>query len=437
MPLPQNEPVISVGLAESSSRIIFDITGKYLLDNTAVSQGRYEAYAGRETVTLLNSKGECIAKSPELHFLNRENTACFFTIPAVTIGRNFHWEQFQNQKFQGGLILKTSPSKILTVINRIPLEMYLESVICSEMSSECPEEFLNTHCVISRSWLLAQLQKKNFKTSPVCRKDSTWTDSGFHRHFDVCADDHCQRYHGTEHVNTKTQKAVHQTRGEVLVFENEICDTRFSKCCGGITERFSTAWDDREVPYLRSVSDCPDPDHGLLQPVFNETQARHFIFSRPGAYCNIEKNINLLTRILPEFDFKTENFFRWQISIPRDELRNILFNKTGIDFGEIRQILPLSRGDSGRIYRLKIRGEKQEKIFGKELEIRRVLSPAHLYSSAFVVEPFSKGFKLSGAGWGHGVGLCQIGAAAMAEQGCDCKKILCHYFRGAELKKIY
>ena len=229
-----------------------------------------------------------------------------------------------------------------------------------------------------------------------------------------------------------------ETQGKVLVYNNEICDARYSKCCGGITEKFSVAWDNTPVPYLESTTDAQEPS----SPVMGEEDARRFIMSRPAAYCNIE-NKKVIKKILPDFDCETKYFFRWRIDLPQEELRALLLSKTGVDFGDIRALVPLERGPSGRIFKMRVRGTRQEKIIGKELEIRRILSPTHLLSSAFIVEPYGSagnvpaGFTLHGAGWGHGVGLCQIGAAGMAEQGKTCEEILSHYFRGAQLTTLY
>jgi SpoIID/LytB domain protein len=438
-----SEPILSIGLMEDTQEVGFEISGEYWLNTSLLSPGRYKAHAAANAVILLDPQGREAARSANLHFIPKSDQTCFFSLPDMLIGKDFHWQQSRSQKFHGELFLQTFPPGNFMVINRVPLETYLEAVVCSEMSSESPQEFLKAHCAISRSWLLAQLEKNKSEPAAAGSDDpSSWTDSGIHKHFDVCADDHCQRYHGIGKVNIAAQKALRQTRGQVLVFGKEICDTRFSKCCGGITESFSTAWQDRDMPYLKPVPDCPEDKPGCIPPVSTAEDAHRFICSSPGAYCNVSDK-EFLKRILPDFDFETDNFFRWKVKLSRKDLRQILLKKTGIDFGHIKEILPLARGASGRIYKLKIRGEKQEKVFGKELEIRRILSPSHLYSSAFVVEPcedptdIPEGFTLKGAGWGHGVGLCQIGAACMAQQGHDYKKILYHYFRGAKLKRIY
>ena len=265
-----------------------------------------------------------------------------------------------------------------------------------------------------------------------------WYDREDHDLFDVCADDHCQRYQGiTKIVSKQAEEAVRETRGMVITYQDEICDARYSKACGGITEEFDTAWDDKRVPYLASISDASVPH----RPIRTEEEASRWILSDPEAYCNT-KDEGLLEKILPDFDRETKGFFRWTIEYSREELEEILREKSGFDFGTLQEIVPLRRGPSGRISRLKIVGSKRSMVVGKELEIRRWLSRSHLYSSAFVVTVNiipgeAERFIFHGAGWGHGVGLCQIGAAVMATRGFSAEEILRHYFRGVEIKKIY
>jgi peptidoglycan hydrolase-like amidase len=366
----------------------------------------------------------------------------FFTLHNVAIGREFHWERLQSQRFRGEIVFAAFDGAGITAVNRIGLEAYLESVICSEMSPESDAEFLKAHCVISRSWLLAQLELKRAAGMSAPPADAAFTDAASHKNFDVCNDDHCQRYHGIARVNVAAQQALAETRGQVLVFDGKICDTRFSKCCGGISEQFSTCWQDVDCAYLTPVADCASGSGGFSPPVSAEADARRFILADPPAFCNVTDR-DLLARVLPDFDFETQQFFRWSVTLLQEELQGLLLHKTGIDFGGIKSLTPLARGDSGRIYRLKITGTHAEKIISKELAIRRALSHAHLYSSAFIVEPsghrngIPEAFTLRGAGWGHGVGLCQIGAAAMSAQGYTSSAILAHYFRGPALKTIY
>jgi SpoIID/LytB domain protein len=303
------------------------------------------------------------------------------------------------------------------------------------MGADCPAEFLKAHCIVSRSWLLAQLENKK-NTDFKQKGTACWTDVCAHRHYDVCADDHCQRYHGIDQINDAVKKALQDTRGEVLMHQGAVCDARFSKCCGGITERFSTAWQDSDQPYLQPIFDGPERTSGNTAPVMSESDVRHFIRSAPPVYCNVDDE-SLLRAVLPDFDRETTGFFRWTVRLSRERLHSLLKQKTGIDFGAVRALEPVARGPSGRMFSLGIRGDKAARVFGKELEIRRILSDTHLYSSCFVVTPDPEGFVLEGAGWGHGVGMCQIGAAVMARRGMPYTAILSHYFRGAELEKLY
>lgn len=443
MPLPEQEPCITVGLRENTDHVRFAASGDCLLNGKAIGAGKYEAVA-QEAALVLHHGSDTVATAPgRLHLIPIPQQHTVFTIDDIPIGRSFHWERLQKQQFHGELVITLDGPGRLTLINTIPLEQYLESVISSEMSPRSPEDFLKAHCIISRSWLLAQIRKKH-SASELCTgvEARGWTDAAAHRQFDVCADDHCQRYHGVGRINQAARQALAATRGEVLVFGGEVCDTRFSKCCGGISENFATAWEDREVPYLRPVADCPPHVREFVPPVAQEKTAARFISAAPQAYCNISDR-GLLEQILPDFDFETQHFFRWEIVLQQEALQKIISLKTGIDFGDIRALVPLARGASGRIYSLKVCGTKAEKTFGKELAIRRILSPSHLYSSAFTVtvqtgrQGVPEQFMLRGAGWGHGVGLCQIGAAAMAARGIGYKDILNHYFTGAMLRKLY
>jgi SpoIID/LytB domain protein len=309
-------------------------------------------------------------------------------------------------------------------------------------------ELLKAHAITSRSWLVAMLERQKRSKNidvPSRRSHETgdeiirWYDREDHRDFEVCADDHCQRYQGVSKIiSPAAAQAVEETRGVFLVYENEICDARFSKSCGGVSEAFENAWEDTPIPYLQPISDAAI-QHPFIR---HETQAEQWMLSLPEAYCNTTDG-NILRQILPSFDQETTDFFRWKVEYQREELEAILSAKSGIDFGALRDLVPLQRGPSGRIIKLKIVGSEKSIVVGKELEIRRWLSKSHLYSSAFIVraERDEKGlptkFILRGAGWGHGVGLCQIGAAAMATKGFAAEEIVKHYFRSAELKKLY
>jgi SpoIID/LytB domain protein len=368
----------------------------------------------------------------------------------VSIGVKFHWERAEKQRFKGKMkILRTNIS--LTAINILPLELYLLSVISSEMSANSSVEFLKAHAVISRSWLLAQMEKGKrlkkageYKTR-ILNEDGyiCWYDREEHRHFDVCADDHCQRYQGISKISSEqVYEAMKATAGEVLSYKGAVCDARFYKCCGGVTETFENVWEPVHHPYLTKVVDNSDFPEGYAPDLTKEENARAWITSCPPAYCNT-RDEQILSQVLNDYDRETTNFFRWEVQLTQPEIQNLLFRKTGIDFGDIIDLIPVERGVSGRLIRLKIAGAKKTIVIGKELEIRKVLSESHLYSSAFIVEKEQKGekipekFILKGAGWGHGVGLCQIGAAILGSKGYSYREILKHYFPGAGLEKIY
>jgi SpoIID/LytB domain protein len=357
----------------------------------------------------------------------------------TTIGVDFHWQQEEEQSFSGGLRFVPSDDDRLTAINDVTLETYLTSVICSEMDASSPLELAKAHSVISRSWLLAQRTGRQSRSTGTKEAGERirWYDYEAHQTFDVCADDHCQRYHGVGRITSgAAYRAVRETRGRVLVFESEICDARYSKCCGGITEDFRTAWSDEEVPYLVPVPDGPG---GKMPhpPLTNETAFREFLANPPTAYCNCTDD-TILNTILTPHDRRTRDFFRWQVTTDAERACERVKEKSGLDLGRIVRMEPVERGLSGRLKRLRIVGESQNIVIGKELEIRRVLSPTHLYSSAFTIDLAEPGvFILHGAGWGHGVGLCQIGAAVMAWRGKGYEDILAHYYPGTTVERYY
>ena len=369
-----------------------------------------------------------------------------FTLHDVVIGRQFHWQQRENQRFSGDLELRRDASGLVTAINRLPVEDYLLSVISSEMSAESSEEFLCAHAVISRSWLLAQIDRTKRRYEGECSETAEetvrWYDHDDHTGFDVCADDHCQRYQGIARATTpQVAEALRRTRGIVLTQHGVICDARFSKCCGGMMEEFATCWQPADVEYLKAVRDIlpeePAPD------LTTEEGARRWITSRPRSFCDTTSPA-ILRRILNSYDRATTDFYRWTVEYTDRELAGIIRAKTSADYGRIIDLNPLHRGKSGRIDRLEIVGTNRRHIIGKELEIRRTLSPSHLYSSAFIAEGLDRDadgiparWRIRGAGWGHGVGLCQIGAAVMASEGYDFRRILSHYFPGATLTKLY
>jgi len=399
---------VSVGLLERQSAIEVELTGGAFADasGNSYAPGRYQFTSA---ITLTPS----------------DSASCAFALHHVTIGMGFHWEREERQVFRGVLRVVERPSG-LSAINDVSLEDYVTSVISSEMSASCPLELLKAHAVISRSWLKfpkAQPARVAPARSALDRHEILrWYGREIHGDFDVCADDHCQRYQGiTRAFSPAAAQAVRATAGEFLRYHGAICDARFSKCCGGITERYATAWEDEEIPYLGSVRDG-GVDSGYYTP-------EEWIRSRQPSYCFTDDS-ELLSRILPGFDQETRDFYRWTISYTAVELVDLIRDKLGVDLGSIRELHPIARGPSGRIYRLKITGERDYLVVGKELEIRRALSRTHLYSSAFVVDRDGDRFILTGAGWGHGVGLCQIGAAVMANQGKTYREILQHYYRG-------
>lgn len=366
---------------------------------------------------------------------------CFFTLCDVTIGVEFHWQRKEAQSFKGGIEFYAADGAV-TVINDINAEEYLKSVISSEMNAHASLELLKAHAVISRSWLIAQISKKGTDAKnggKGMRADGNeivkWYDRDDHDLFDVCADDHCQRYQGITKAYIPTVKrAVEETCGEVLVSDGEICDARFSKCCGGATEEFGYCWEDKDVEYLKGVRDSAD--EAQLPDLTTECEAEKWIAAEPEAFCNTSDG-EILRQILNDFDMETNDFYRWQVRYSQQELSDIVRERSGIDFGTIESLTPLERGVSGRISRLRIDGSKRSMIIGKELEIRKTLSRSHLYSSAFTVKRENGDFVIYGAGWGHGVGLCQIGAAVMGSKGYGYREILAHYYKGARVEAAY
>jgi len=439
-----SEPNITVGIMDHQTEVTGFFEGPFDVEGVGSLSGRFTAKVMAGIIVLSDAHKIEIARSSMIRCRARHDSP--FHITNVTIGIDFHWERREEQVFQGNIILRLREDGTIAVINEINLEDYLKSVISSEMNSEAPKEFLKAHAILSRSWLLAALdRKKTSNQKPEAAVKITqdevvqWYDREDHDLYDVCADDHCQRYQGvTKIMSGKAEEVVRETRGLVIASGESICDARYSKACGGLTENFETAWDDEHIPYLSSVSDSPVQ----YRPISNEEEAGQWILSSPVAYCNT-KDKDILKKILPDFDRETKDFFRWRIEYTRKELEGILWEKSGVDLGTLQAIIPLRRGPSGRISRLKIVGLEKSIIVGKELKIRRWLSKSHLYSSAFVVEVHhdERGeitrFVFHGAGWGHGVGLCQIGAAVMASKGFMAEKILAHYFPGTELKKIY
>jgi len=441
-------PEISVGIV-SGSGLTFTLNGKY-----AVSSGG-RSFSGQWTALLqdgrilLRDTTAVVEAGDEITLVPSDPETDSFTLHAVTIGVAFHWQRNEDQTFRGRLKFIVENDRI-TAVNILSVEDYLLSVISSEMSATSSAELLKAHAVISRSWLLAQMDKTarlkagegKYTTSFITDTEIIrWYDREDHINFDVCADDHCQRYQGITRASTQiVEQAVRETSGEVLMYEGLICDARYSKCCGGITELFENAWEPVSHPYLQKITDSKQQPDGFNDELTQETNAVKWIEGVPDAFCNTNDR-KTLSQVLNNYDQETNDFFRWKVTYPQKELSALVMEKTGIDFGLITELVPVTRGTSGRIIRLRIKGDRKTLIIGKELEIRKALSKTHLYSSAFFVEKETGGgetyFTLHGAGWGHGVGLCQIGAAVMGASGYPYSEILMHYFRNASLKKIY
>jgi SpoIID/LytB domain protein len=435
------EPKVSVG-------IMFEPRIEFVLTSGFIAGGK--EYHGRQIVNLAQGKIEWNGLSYQEILFEPVNVAdASFELIGVTIGINFHWERKENQVFKGALKLIVEGDKI-TAINLLGIEDYLTSVISSEMSATASLELLKAHAVISRSWLMAQIQKNKeiveskatyntmFETENELIK---WYDREDHTRFDICADDHCQRYQGITRASTDIVKqAISETRGELLMFDNKICDARYSKSCGGVFEEFQNCWENIKYPYLVKVRDSKTNTE--IPDLTNEKNATEWILSSPEAFCNTSDK-RVLSQVLNNYDQETVNFYRWVVEYNQQDLKDLILSRSGVDYGDILDLIPIERGTSGRLVRLKIVGSKRTRIIGKELEIRRTLSKSHLYSSAFVVEKVlgednvpSK-FIIKGAGWGHGVGLCQIGAAVMGEEGYKYNEILLHYFVGALIEKLY
>jgi len=441
-------PVIKVGIL-SGSEIQFELNGCFSDQDKSLYSGGVVIARLQEDQIALEIKGrkQVVESGIFLQPENRETAS--FRLFDVTIGIGFHWQKKEDQVFRGGLKLIITAAGI-TAINVLAVEDYLISVISSEMSATSSIEMLKAHAVISRGWLLAQVEKErdlkeqDGKYLSAFRDNDEiimWYDREDHVDFDVCADDHCQRYQGITRASSAiVEDAVKQTAGEILSHGGRLCDTRFSKCCGGVTELFENTWEPINHPYLQRVYDIAERQAGATTDLTVEDAAKSWILSIPPAFCNTcDKEV--LSQVLNDYDQTTLDFYRWKVKFTAEELGELIQRRTGIDFGTIKDLIPVQRGVSGRLIKLKIVGSKKTMIIGKELEIRKALSKTHLYSSAFVVEKVDKEgtchFILHGAGWGHGVGLCQIGAAVMGANGYTYQEILMHYFRGAILEKRY
>ena len=434
------EPRVSVGIV-TANEIVFSLHQPYNENGTTVSGKQSVSY--ENGAIIWNGK-----RYKELVFQPQEAGASF-SLEDVTIGVNFHWERKETQTFLG-ILRFAIEGTAMWAINELPVERYLESVISSEMSATSSLRLLEAHAVISRSWLLAQIEnRRSAKTeqtslySCITGKDKMikWYDRQDHTLFDVCADDHCQRYQGiTKETSPHVAVAIQHTRGQVLMSEGKICDARFSKCCGGAMEEFQYCWEDSPKPYLKAIGDTPEK---TIPDLTVEANAEEWIRTSPDSFCNTTDK-NILSQVLNDYDQETTDFYRWRVDYTQEEISQLINSKLNIDFGQIMDLIPIERGKSARLCQLKIVGTKQTLTIGKELEIRRALSPSHLYSSAFVVdkedvntEGIPALFHIIGCGWGHGVGLCQIGAAVMGEKGYNYDQILVHYYPGADLKELY
>ena len=437
------EPEVKVGIV-SGQKIHFSLNKPYL--------AKGETVIGEQEVEF--SEGGVLWNGNQYSSLtfHPQSADASFSLSDVTIGVNFHWERKETQTFLGTLRFVVESDKICA-INELPVEKYLESVISSEMSATSSLELLKAHAVISRSWLLAQMKKRrdvaesgNNFFSFTKKEDMLirWYDREDHTIFDVCADDHCQRYQGiTKETSPHVAEAIRQTKGQVLLDGDEICDARFSKCCGGVTEEFQYCWEDTPKNYLTAVRDIALGIESALPNLTNEEEAEKWIRFNPPAFCNTQDK-RILSQVLNDYDQETVDFYRWKVTLTQEKLQQLIADRLKMDLGSILDMKSVERGTSGRISKLQIIGTEKTFTIGKELEIRRTLSDSHLLSSAFIVDKYDideqgvpQRFELIGAGWGHGVGLCQIGAAVMGEEGYLYDAILLHYYQGAEIKKLY
>jgi len=442
-----SSPNIHIGIIKAK-RIAFELFGKF------ECAGRRERFYGSCTASVQNGGIRIINNEKktdirkEMIFLPSNLSADLFEIKNVIIGVDFHWERKENQKFQGALKLKFSDNEI-QVINICPVENYLYSVISSEMNANSSLNLLKSHAVISRSWIMSQVKPRielgKQKEEKITNKEEilTWFDREDHKDFHVCADDHCQRYQGITRAHHRNViKAVQETFGQVLLHEGTICDTRYSKCCGGVSELYENCWEPEPKKYLQKLIDAPEENDLEFGDLRVDENAEQYINLKPAVFCHSDDR-KVLQQVLNDYDLESSEYFRWEVKYNQKELSGIINLRSGIDFGEIIDLIPVERGVSGRIIKLKIVGTKKHITIGKELIIRKWLSKSHLYSSAFylekkdVKEGVPQEFILKGAGWGHGVGLCQIGAAVMGEKGYDYKDILSHYYKNVSIEKIY
>ena len=409
--IPTKEPLVSIGL-------ILPVDKQKSVNIKTVSNLDYEIKS-LENYILVNGE-----KSNQFYL--DELTGDFsYNINPVTAGRGFHWQKQIDISIKGSIKIRNIDG-YLFLINEIGIENYLMSVATSEMSGECPEALLEAQTIAARSWLIASEEQKHMGLG-----------------IDACNDDCCQRYQGIKNISAKAKSAVFTTRGKFVIYNNKICDTRYSKSCGGISENNENVWYDNPKGYLRGVFDgC-----GNIPDFSDEEQLNRWIFEPQDCYCNNEYvSKSELKRFLGSVD-EEGDYFRWEITYSNEQLTKIINKKLNESFDFIESLIPIKRGVSGRIMSLAITGkkdhEKYQTLVDSEYDIRNALHPEFLYSSAFVINANSsvqsreEKVTLSGAGWGHGAGLCQIGALGMAIIGNSSEKILKHYFSSIEIKKLY
>ena len=455
LPKLGQEPIITVGIMHAERiGFFFDSPFRCAEMPNITFDGEYEVFLSDDgRVSFFEQQFDSLHFTPieEQDYTSEDG---YFELEDVVIGINFHWERKENQRFKGGLTFMIEHGKVVA-INEIPTEAYIFSVISSEMSATASLELLKAHAVISRSWLLKPIIHNEHNANAVLEHRTEdelikWYERDSHELYNVCADDHCQRYQGITRARTENVRlAIEATRGLVLMSHGEICDARFSKSCGGVSEVFESCWADKHYSYLERVVDSqqtltPSPsgtppktggEYGGVD-LRVEANAEDWIRGEYDSFCNTHDK-EILSQVLNNYDQETTDFYRWTVEYTTEQLSELVARRSGIYFGTITALEPVERGTSGRLTRLRIVGTKRTMIVGKELEIRRWLSESHLYSSAFVVDKTDAGFRLIGAGWGHGVGLCQIGAAVMGAKGYKYDEILYHYFVDSQLSVLY
>ena len=443
LPKLMQEPIITVGIMHAERiGFFFDSPFRCAEFPNITFDGEYEVFLSEDgRVSFFEQQFDSLHFTPieEQDYTSEDG---YFELEDVVIGINFHWERKENQRFKGGLTFMIENGKVVA-INEIPTEAYIFSVISSEMSATASLELLKAHAVISRSWLLKPIIHNEHNATAVLehRTDDElikWYERDSHELYNVCADDHCQRYQGITRARTENVRlAIEATRGLVLTSHGQICDARFSKSCGGVSEVFENCWADEHYSYLERVIDSQQSTVNSQQlDLTVEANAEAWIRGEYDSFCNTHDK-EILSQVLNNYDQETTDFYRWKVEYTTEQLSELVARRSGIDFGTIVALEPVERGVSGRLTRLRIVGTKRTMVVGKELEIRRWLSESHLYSSAFVVDKTENGFKLTGAGWGHGVGLCQIGAAVMGAKGYKYDEILYHYFVDSQLNVLY